>query len=295
MITFWGINAKDYTVIKLWSHGIPCNFYKMGECCMLCESIPLPKHVYRISIKFMLPSARYYCDSVLHLAVFQCTHVSLKKYKQLLLCKFHFLIINMIVQQSRYFHSIKWLLSPNQIHVLHLLCVTIHRSRGVSFLTCSRMSEWEVKPLKPTLTNSRQRHFCWFSSASAQHSKRTCRHQYLSHVWWAPKNPRRAMDSDCQPSGSSAPHHRAPPAHGPPQTSSGSKPRFPGHICAQRPREVHARLPLSGHNVPGFGAPLQQQLLVHGRPVTVSSWPTSSMGLPARTTPSTRQPMQPRL
>jgi hypothetical protein len=62
--------------------------------------------------------------------------------------------------------------------------------------------------------------------------------------------------ADSQPSESSTPHHRAPPTHGPPQTSSGSTPCLPGYIHAQRPQEVHACLPPSGHNAPGFGAPL---------------------------------------
>jgi hypothetical protein len=34
----------------------------------------------------------------------------------------------------------------------------------------------------------------------------------------------------------------------------------PGHIRAQRPREVHARLPLSGPNALGFGVPVQRPL-----------------------------------
>jgi hypothetical protein len=47
------------------------------------------------------------------------------------------------------------------------------------------------------------------------------------------------------------------PQHiGPSQGSSGSTPRLPGYICAEQPREVHARLHPSGHNAPGFGAPL---------------------------------------
>jgi hypothetical protein len=98
-----------------------------------------------------------------------------------------------------------------------------------------------------------------------------------------PKYYRWATNSDCRPSGSSVSHHRAPPAHGPPQTSSGSTPRLSGYIRAQRPREFHPRLPSSGHTEPGFGAtydgPNQVlswrektlQLLVRGRPVTVSS------------------------
>jgi hypothetical protein len=53
-------------------------------------------------------------------------------------------------------------------------------------------------------------------------------------------------------------YHRGPPAHGPPQTSSSSTPRLPGHIRAQSLREVHTCLPPSGHNVLGFGALLQQ-------------------------------------
>jgi hypothetical protein len=43
-------------------------------------------------------------------------------------------------------------------------------------------------------------------------------------------------------------------------TSSGSTPRLPDYIRAQRPREVHTRLPPSGHNTMGFGAPLQRPL-----------------------------------
>jgi hypothetical protein len=52
-----------------------------------------------------------------------------------------------------------------------------------------------------------------------------------------------------------ASHHRAPQAHGQSQTGSSSTPFLPGHIRAWRPRGVHSRLPLSGHNEPGFGAP----------------------------------------
>jgi hypothetical protein len=74
------------------------------------------------------------------------------------------------------------------------------------------------------------------------------------------KDPRRATNSECQPSGSSASHHQALPTHGPPQTSSGSSPRLPSYIRAQGPREVHPRLPPSGHNAPDLGAPTQRPL-----------------------------------
>jgi hypothetical protein len=37
-------------------------------------------------------------------------------------------------------------------------------------------------------------------------------------------------------------------------------PRLHGHIRAQGLREVHASLPPSGHNAPGFGDPLQRPL-----------------------------------
>jgi hypothetical protein len=64
-------------------------------------------------------------------------------------------------------------------------------------------------------------------------------------------------DSNCRPSGSSASHSRTLPAHGPPQTSSGSTPHLSTYIRTQRPREVHSRLPLSGHNTLSFETPLQ--------------------------------------
>jgi hypothetical protein len=98
-----------------------------------------------------------------------------------------------------------------------------------------------------------------------------------------PKNNRRATNSDCRTSGSSASHYRASPAHGPLQSSSGSTPYLPLYIRAQRSREVNARLPPQGHNTPGFGTPLKRpyqvlsrrvktlQLLVRRSPVTVST------------------------
>jgi hypothetical protein len=51
-----------------------------------------------------------------------------------------------------------------------------------------------------------------------------------------------------------------PPALGPPQTSSGSTPRLPGYIRAQRPQELQPCLSPPGHNALGFGAPLQRPL-----------------------------------
>jgi hypothetical protein len=73
-------------------------------------------------------------------------------------------------------------------------------------------------------------------------------------------NTRRAINSDRRTSGSSVSHHRAPPAHGPPQTRPGSTPHFPVYFRAQRSREVHPRLPPPGHITPGFGTPLQRPL-----------------------------------
>jgi hypothetical protein len=68
-----------------------------------------------------------------------------------------------------------------------------------------------------------------------------------TRIWWAPKNARRAT-------GSSASHHPTPPAHDPPQTSSGSMPRLPGYICAQQPQEGHTRISPLRHNTPLLGA-----------------------------------------
>jgi hypothetical protein len=36
--------------------------------------------------------------------------------------------------------------------------------------------------------------------------------------------------------------------------------RLPGYIRAQRPQEVHSRLPPAGHKAPSFGTPLQRPL-----------------------------------
>jgi hypothetical protein len=36
--------------------------------------------------------------------------------------------------------------------------------------------------------------------------------------------------------------------------------RLPSYIRAQRPRELHSRLPPSGHNTPSFEAPLERPL-----------------------------------
>jgi hypothetical protein len=66
----------------------------------------------------------------------------------------------------------------------------------------------------------------------------------------SPKNSQWATDSDSWPSWTSAPHHPTTPPQWPPQTSWGSMPRIPGHIRAQRPPEVYAHLPPSGHNAP---------------------------------------------
>jgi hypothetical protein len=108
-----------------------------------------------------------------------------------------------------------------------------------------------------------------FQGGSASICSRACVRRNLKH-------PQRATNSECQPSGSSASHHRAPPTHGPPHTSFGSSPRLPGYIRAQGPREVHAmRRALE----PQYSGPYQVLsrrdktllLLVHGRPVTVST------------------------
>jgi hypothetical protein len=56
-----------------------------------------------------------------------------------------------------------------------------------------------------------------------------------TRVRWTPENLRRVPDSYNGPSGTSAPHHTAAPAHGPPQTSSGSTPRLTSHLRAQGP------------------------------------------------------------
>jgi hypothetical protein len=76
----------------------------------------------------------------------------------------------------------------------------------------------------------------------------------------ASENPRRATDPDDRPSGPSAPHHAAPPAHGPPETSSDSTPHLPSNVHAQGPPKLHARLSPPGRNSSGSGAPLQRPL-----------------------------------
>jgi hypothetical protein len=66
----------------------------------------------------------------------------------------------------------------------------------------------------------------------------------------------RATDPDDRPNGTSAPHHAAPPTHGPPETSCSSTSRLTSHVRTQGPAQLHARLPPPGRNSPASGAPL---------------------------------------
>jgi hypothetical protein len=81
-------------------------------------------------------------------------------------------------------------------------------------------------------------------------------------------NPRRATEPDRRPSGSSVPHHRAPPTYGPPRTNSGNTPRLPGHNRTQRPREVHTRLPPAGRNVQCVAATIRRPAVGPSPPST---------------------------
>jgi hypothetical protein len=103
-----------------------------------------------------------------------------------------------------------------------------------------------------------------------------------ARLWRTTENPRRATDPDNRPSGTSAPHHTTSPAHGPPETSSGSVPRLPSTICAQGPQIARtsfpARTQFTGLWSPHTAAPSKSsrrqktmQLLVRGKPVTVSA------------------------
>jgi hypothetical protein len=106
-----------------------------------------------------------------------------------------------------------------------------------------------MQPSCATRGNARQRHFPGPANICIR-----------IRLWRSPKNPQRATDPDCRPSGSSAPHHRAPPAYGPPQTDSCNTPGLPGYIRAHRLLEVHACLPPAGRNAQSVRAPLQRSL-----------------------------------
>jgi hypothetical protein len=98
----------------------------------------------------------------------------------------------------------------------------------------------------------------------------------------APAHPRRATHLFSGPSGTSAPHHSASPAHGPPQTSAGSAPRPTNTFVHKDLRDcTHAFLHQDATRralEPPYSGPYHVlsrrektlQLLVRGKPVTVS-------------------------